>query len=141
MFTVRPGGTENSVVRFLLSVPRGRKIASVCTECPAGTDNYTFPALFSVPKGRNNTEPVEMPPVLAVALASSCSTMCTVPGKHQLQSPPTVRGGGSLDSPSSNYTSRQDKHRLTNRPACGVHPYATATTTTVILSCTVSPTA
>ena len=37
--------------------------------------------------------PVEMPPVLAAALASSCSTRCTVPGKHQLQSPPTVRGG------------------------------------------------
>ena len=59
--------------------------------------------------------PVEMPPVLAAALASSCSTRCTVPGKHQLQPPtngyrgslnstssnPTVRGGGSLDSPSS----------------------------------------
>ena len=38
--------------------------------------------------------PVEMLPVLDAALASFCSTRCTVPGKHQLQSPPpTVRGG------------------------------------------------
>ena len=37
--------------------------------------------------------PVVMPPVLAAALAFSCSTRCTVPGKHKLQSPPTVMGG------------------------------------------------
>jgi len=56
-------GTENSVgrcllsvVRSLLSVPQGRKIVSIRTECPCGTDNYnSFPALFSVLKGRKVT--------------------------------------------------------------------------------------
>ena len=38
--------------------------------------------------------PVEMPPVLDAALASFCSTRCTVPGKHQLQSPQRLGGGG-----------------------------------------------
>ena len=56
MFTVRPSGTENSVVRSLLSIAQGRKIASVRTECPSlGTDNYIFPALFSVSQGRKIT--------------------------------------------------------------------------------------
>ena len=44
-------------------------------------------------------QPVEMPPVLAAALASSCSTRCTVPGKHQLQSPPQRLGGGVIGQP------------------------------------------
>ena len=50
--------------------------------------------------------PVEMPPVLAAALASSCSTRCTVPKKHQLQSPQRL-GEGSLDSPSSKYSTHK----------------------------------
>jgi len=56
LVNVKSVGTENSTGRCLLSVPQGRKIASVCTEWPSlGTDNYIFQALFSIPQGRKIT--------------------------------------------------------------------------------------
>jgi len=51
-FTVGPWGTENSVVRSLLSE---NSVSMDWMSVPAGTDNYAFPALFSVPKGRKIT--------------------------------------------------------------------------------------
>ena len=55
---------------------------------------------------------VEMPPVLAAALASSCSTRCTVPGKHQLLSPLRL-GGGVIGQPKLYRSDR--RHSCSNK--------------------------